>query len=269
MDHPKKTLDRYGVEPKKSLGQNFITNESILLSITAAADLINTDDVLEVGPGIGDLTRLIAKQTQQVVAVEIDGRLITILQNRLVELENVKIIQADILQLEPATFFSRPYKIVANLPYYITGAFLRHIYSFELKPSLMVLTIQEEVARRITSDPGKMSLLAVTVQYYADVQLIRSISSGSFWPKPNVDSAVVSFKLKERLPYKWKEEEQLFKLVRVGFSQKRKQLKNNLRQLGLSKDKLGQAMKDAGIDGTRRAQSLSVEEWVGLRDQLN
>jgi len=269
MDHPKKILASYDVEPKKSLGQNFITNEAILSSISATADLSSSDDVLEVGPGIGDLTRLIAKPSHRVIAVEIDDRLIAILENRLVDLENVKIIQADILHSEPAAFFDRPYKIVANLPYYITGAFLRHIYSFELKPSLMVLTIQEEVARRITAIPGKMSLLAVTVQYYADVQLIRSISSGNFWPKPNVNSAVVRFRLREQLPYQWRDEEQLFNLVRVGFSQKRKQLQKNLRQLGLSKDRLGQAFKDAGIDGSRRAQSLSVEEWVGLQDHLS
>lgn len=191
--HPKERLAQYGIEPKQSLGQNFLFDDNILANIVAAADLSATDEVLEVGPGIGALTRHLAAAASRVVAVELDQRFLPILEQELAGFSNVELIHADILEVDPADYFSGQsalstaltvgsrYKVVGNVPYYITGAILRHLLGATLKPARMVLTVQKEVAERLTAVPPNMSLLAVSVQIYGQVERVMTVKAGAFW----------------------------------------------------------------------------------------
>lgn len=268
MEHPKTTLARYGLTAKKSLGQNFIFDDHILGRITDAAELNSGSQVLEVGPGLGSLTHHLAHRAGRVVAVELDNRLLPLLRQELGAYHHLELVHADILDLDPADYFRGPYKAVGNVPYYITGAILRHLLSAQLRPELMVFTVQQEVAERIASEPGGMSLLAVTVQLYAQVELAFKIKAGAFWPKPAVDSAVLRMTT-HRIPLLPRQQELDFmRLVKVGFSQRRKQLQKNLRVLGLPRDQLAQAFERSGVAGQRRAQSLSIDEWLDLYNAL-
>ncbi len=269
MIHPAHFFKKYKIEPKKSLGQNFLFDENILSRIVEAAVLSPDDQVLEIGPGVGTLTRLLAQKAAAVVAVELDDRLIPILRSEINELENVRLIHGDILEFNSALWFQQSYKVVANVPYYITGAILRHLLSTELKPTVIVLTVQKEVADRITAAPPDMSLLAVSVQFYGMVEIVDIVKAGAFWPKPDVDSAVIRIDLQEQEKsgtriLSSENEDFFFQVVKAGFSQKRKQLKNNLRGLGYSKEELTSMLRRAGIDGRRRPQTLKLEEWQEL-----
>jgi len=276
--HPKQLLDRYQIEPKKSLGQNFLSDEGLLARIVAAAELSPDDEALEVGPGLGALTRVLARAAQRVVAVELDGRLLPVLESELAGLGNVELVHGDVLQLDPADWFAAPYVVIANVPYYITGAILRHLLSGRPRPRRLVLTVQREVADRLTARPPEMSLLAVSVQYYGRVRLVSTVKAGAFWPRPGVDSAVVRIDVDERHLGGAGEqggegagetaEAAFFRLVRAGFSEKRKQLKNNLRGLGLDDETIAAALATAGIDGRRRAETLTIEEWEALSRAL-
>jgi 16S rRNA (adenine1518-N6/adenine1519-N6)-dimethyltransferase len=196
--HPKQLLERYQIEPKKSLGQNFLSDEGLLARIVAAAELSPEDEALEVGPGLGALTRVLARAARRVVAVELDGRLLPVLESELSGLVNVELVHGDVLQLDPADWFAAPYVVVANVPYYITGAILRHLLGGRPRPRRLVLTVQREVADRLTARPPEMSLLAVSVQYYGRVRLVSTVKAGAFWPRPEVDSAVVRIDVEER-----------------------------------------------------------------------
>ncbi len=268
--HPKYILQQYQIEPKKSLGQNFLFDENVLGRIVAAAQLEATDQVLEIGPGLGALTLLLAEKVQRLVAVELDERFIPILHTAVHNLPHVEISQGDILEQNPANLFDQPYKVVANVPYYITGAILRHLLQASHKPTLMVLTVQKEVAERLTAVPPHMSLLAVSVQFYGRVQRLSIIKAGAFWPRPDVDSAVVRIALvdDETRPLPLTEERAFFRLVKAGFSQKRKQLKNNLRQLELSRDEVSRVLERVKIDGRRRAETLTLSEWIALHKSI-
>ena len=193
--HPKQLLDQYHLQPKKSLGQNFLFDENVLARIVETAVLTPTDTILEIGPGLGALTRLLAESVKHVTAVELDDRFLPILQQELTPYENVTLIHGDILEQNPNTLFNEPYKVVANVPYYITGAILRHLLSAEQKPTTMVLTVQKEVADRMTAVPPNMSLLTVSTQFYGRCERITTIKAGAFWPRPDVDSAVVKIDL--------------------------------------------------------------------------
>ena len=265
MLHPKDLLRHYGLEPKKSLGQNFLFDENVLRRIVWAADLQPEDSVLEVGPGLGALTRLLAETAVSVTAVELDDRLLPILQRELSPFPNITLIQGDILAQTVTALFPGPYKVVANVPYYITGAILRHLLDGQPKPSRLVLTVQKEVADRVTAVPPDMSLLAVSVQCYGRVQKVADIKAGSFWPTPEVDSAVIRVTLTDssamnQAPYATR----FFQTVKVGFSQKRKQLQKNLRGLALPDGQAEAALQQAGIDGRRRAETLTLDEWHTL-----
>jgi 16S rRNA (adenine1518-N6/adenine1519-N6)-dimethyltransferase len=268
MEHPKHILSRNGISPKRSLGQNFISDEQILARIVEAADLQSEDSVLEIGPGLGSLTRLLAGQSKRVVVVEIDDRLIPLLSREVVAQEHVEIVHADILETDPVRYFPGPYKAVGNVPYYITGAILRHLLSAARRPDITVLTVQREVADRIVAQPNGMSLLSVMVQFYAEAEKLFVIKAGSFWPKPDVDSAVVRLRCHPTTLVPDHEFSAFFKLVKIGFSQKRKQLQKNLRALGLPRSRLKEAFEQSGIEGRRRAQSLTVEEWFSLYQAL-
>ena len=266
--HPKTILAGYGLEPKKSLGQNFLFDENVLGRIVEAAELEPADQVLEIGPGLGSLTRLLAENARRVVAVELDGRFLPALQKELADLDNVQIVQGDILDQDPVHLLPGPYKVVANVPYYITGAILRHLLGGDPKPSSMVLTVQKEVAERLTAGPPNMSLLAISVLYYGDVEQVTTIKAGAFWPRPDVDSAVIKISVRPQSVINEVDEEAFFKIVRAGFSQKRKQLQKNLRQLGIDRKGVAKALEEAGIDGRRRAETLTLDEWQALVKSL-
>jgi 16S rRNA (adenine1518-N6/adenine1519-N6)-dimethyltransferase len=268
--HPKQLLASYDLEPKKSLGQNFLFDENVLARIVDAAALTPQDQLLEIGPGLGSLTRLLARHVARVVAIELDGRFTPILQAQLAEFHNVELIHADILDQNPANFFQSQYKVVANVPFYITGAILRHLLGSTVKPSLMVLTVQKEVAERITAVPPNMSLLSVSVQYYGHPQIVTIIKAGAFWPRPDVDSSVIRIDLAQGPAERNDpvQENHFFRLVRVGFSQKRKQLQKNLRQLQLNQEQIDHLLQKSGIDGRRRAETLSLDEWHALTQAI-
>lgn len=259
--HPKNIFQHYHIHPKKSLGQNFLFDEHVLRRIVAAANVTETDRVLEIGPGLGALTDVLAQTAVSVTAVELDQRFFPILEAQLAPFNNVNLIHGDILDQSPSDLFNQPYKVVANVPYYITGAILRHLLSATHKPTCMVMTVQKEVAERITAVPPKMSLLAVSVQYYGQAQIVDTIKAGAFWPRPDVDSAVIRIDLTNQ---SLADEKTFFRVTKVGFSQKRKQLKNNLKQLGLSAQRVATLLENAAIDGRRRAQTLTIAEWQQL-----
>lgn len=265
MEHPKHILTRYGIQAKKSLGQNFLHDENILAAIVAAANIGPQDHVLEIGAGLGALTRHLAESAAQVIALEIDQRFIPVLRDELGGRSDVTIVQGDVLEYDPAQWYGHgPYKVVANIPYYITGAILQHLLSAQTRPAVMVLTVQQEVAERLTAKPGDMTLLAVSVQLFGDVHIVRSISAGAFWPRPDVDSALIRFDLHPQPVLLPDQEEDFFRLVRVGFSQKRKQLQKNLRALGYTREAIIPLLRSAGIDPRRRAETLSIDEWLTL-----
>ena len=266
--HPKQLLTHYQIEPKKSLGQNFLFDENVLLRIVEAAELSPMEQVLEIGPGLGSLTRLLAQTAVQVTAVELDNRFIPILQTELTFFDNVRLIHGDILAQDMDQLFDQPYKVVANVPYYITGAILRHLLSAKNKPTSLVMTVQKEVAERLTAVPPKMSLLAVSTQLYGQIEIITTIKAGAFWPRPDVDSAVIQLRLFSKPLLPANQEKQFFSLVRAGFSQKRKQLKNNLRQLGYNPGQIAEILETAMIDGRRRAETLTLSEWINLSNHL-
>ncbi len=274
-------LKLHNIRPSKGLGQNFLVERNVLNKIVAAAELTPDDVVLEIGAGLGTLTERLARNAGHVVAVELDQRLIPLLQEALAGFDNVTLIQGDILALDPAVLIStanpqpfgyaqdKPpipnlqYKVVANLPYYITSAVLRHLLEASLKPQRVVITVQREVAKRIVAKPGQMSLLAVSVQFYGKPQLLFRIKSGSFYPPPEVESAVVRIDLHDTLPVPVEDTAAFFRVVRAGFSQRRKQLRNGL-SAGLKQppQEVAEKLTKVGVDPRWRAQALSLEEWA-------
>lgn len=269
------------VKAKKSLGQNFLNDPDFLNQIVAAAELEAGDLVLEIGPGQGSLTRLLAAQAAGVVAVELDDRLITPLRAMFAtQLDRVLIVHGDILELDPADLIdglvkgrpgtlpgpgdSHAYKVVANLPYYITSAVLRQLLETQRKPTRVVVLVQLEVAERICAQPGDMSLLAASVQYYAQPQFVTRVPASAFRPIPKVDSAILRLDVFTQ-PAVDIAAEPFFTVVRAGFGQKRKQLLNSL-SAGLARPKaeVQAALQCAAIDPMRRAETLALAEWAAL-----
>jgi len=269
----RRLLEQWGLRPSKGLGQNFLVDRAALERIVAAAELTPDDIVLEVGAGLGTLTGRLARDAGHVVAVELDRRLMPVLRSVLADFDNVTLIQGDILALDPAALISAAnlqspipnpqYKVVANLPYYITSAVLRHLLEASLRPQRMVVTVQREVAERIVAKPGQMSLLAVSVQFYGRPRLLFRIKAGSFYPAPGVESAVVRVDLHATPPVPVEDTAAFFRVVRAGFAQRRKQLRNGLAAgLGRPSEEVAAKLREAGVDPRRRAQTLSIEEWV-------
>ena len=270
----KSTLDAHGLRPQKKWGQNFLTDARILESIATAADVTSTDTVLEIGPGLGHLTRVLAAHAKRVVAVEIDAELASKLQNEFVDASKVRIVHGDILKFNPFDLVREAsdsvveYKVVANLPYYITSAILRHLLEAEHQPRVIVVMVQREVAQRMIARPPEMNLLAVSVQFFARPRIVRTIAAGAFYPRPKVDSAVVRLEVVPNLSMSRAETESFFKIVRAGFGEKRKQLRNSLAQgLTMLPQQAEQLLVAAGIDPSRRAETLGLDEWSVLHRQ--
>ena len=258
-------IHRYGLGPKKSLGQNFLVDESYLDVILATADLSQDDTVLEIGPGLGVLTHRLAALADRVVAVELDDRLISLLEDQFADQPNIGIVHGDILELDPGKLTNDTYKVVANLPYYITSPVLRHLLEAQRPPELAVVMVQKEVAERICAAPGQMSILAVSVQFYAEPSLIATVSAGAFYPQPKVDSAVLRLATRPQPAVPDIEPDHYFRVVKAGFSQKRKQLLNSLSGgLQMPKEQVRDVCSTADVDPKRRAQMLSLAEWGRL-----
>ncbi|MCL5959314.1 MAG: 16S rRNA (adenine(1518)-N(6)/adenine(1519)-N(6))-dimethyltransferase RsmA [Chloroflexi bacterium] len=247
------------------MGQNFLVDEEVLSKIIQAADLRFRDSVVEVGPGLGVLTKELAKRASRVVAVELDRGLAAALAKTLIGFSNVEIITEDVLKFDPAQHVEDlRYKLVANLPYYITSPSLRHFLEADARPETMVVMVQKEVAQRMVAKPGAMSVLAVSVQYYGEPTLLFTVPAGAFYPPPKVDSAVVRIRVFER-PAVDVPPEKFFRVVHAGFSQPRKQLHNALAQtIWLPPNAAVDILRGAGIDEKRRAQTLSLEDWARI-----
>ncbi len=261
----------FEIKPSHSKGQNFLINEKIYDDIIKAADLQSDDIVLEIGPGLGFLTAKLAAKVKQVVAVELDNKLAEYLQTGIDSqgIENVAIVNENILDFNLEAYFKKlslpfKYKIVANLPYNITSIFLRRFLTSEHKPESFVLMLQKEVAERIAATPPDMSVLALSVQYYANPKISREVKAGNFWPEPKVDSAIIRIDLKSQA-FDAKTDKDFFRIVKIGFSSKRKMLKNNLAAgLRLEPKDLEDTLAKAGIKNAARAEDLLLEDWQKL-----
>lgn len=264
----KELFRRHNIFPRKSLGQNFLVDDDIARHIVDAAHVQPGDIVIEIGPGAGALTRHLANCARHVIAVEIDRNLVPVLQAELSDCANVTIVQEDALE---ADFAARvlsigaaadtPVRFVGNLPYYITSAVIRRMLESGLNAQCIVLTVQLEVAQRIVAQPGDMSLLAVSVQFYGQPELLMKLSPSAFYPQPDVDSAVVRITPAQRNA----DATAVFTLARAGFAQRRKQMRNTLAVgLQMSKDAADALLVSAGINPERRAETLSMAEWEEL-----
>ena len=259
-------LKKYGLRADKRLGQNYLQDASALETIVDAAEIQNTDTVLEIGPGLGSLTRYLSVSARQVFAVELDPKLVSVLQITLKSYANVRLIQGDILNLTPKELrLPADYIVAANIPYNITSSIIRHLLESEPKPRRIVLTVQKEVAERICATPPDMSLLALSVQVYGTPRIVGHISADAFYPAPKVDSAVVRIDILPSPAIELQLLDNFFQLVKAGFSQKRKTLRNSLSAgLRISTTEAESLLAKAEIDSKRRAETLSLGEWERL-----
>lgn len=258
-------LRRHSLRPDKAMGQNFLVDEGHLTRIVEAAGVSQGDEVLEVGAGLGSLTRHLAA-AKRVVAVELDGKLLPLLRESISSFANVEVVHGDILQLRLEDFFqSSGFLVVANIPYYLTTNLIRHLLEHDPRPARLALTIQREVAERACAMPPDMSLLSLSVQMYGVPRIAHHIPAGAFYPAPKVDSAVLIVDLMPapRLPSE--QIDPMFKIARTAFAQKRKTLANSLASLpGWTKEGAVVQLEAAGIDPRRRPQTLSLQEWGRL-----
>jgi len=267
-------LRQFGFKPKKRLGQHFLIDKAVLERILAAAKLSPGDIVIEVGPGLGILTEGLARRGARIIAVELDSKLVTLLKKRLAALSDVKIVHADILKVTPwqllqdnlpATELVRGYKVIANLPYYITSPVLSHFLEAQSRPSEMVVMVQEEVGEAIAAAPGKMRLLSVKAQFYSKPAIISRVPAVSFYPPPKVDSVILRLAVYSRPPIEVSDVASFFDIVMHGFSSPRKQLRNSLaHSLQMSPSQVASLLEQARIEAKRRAETLSLEEWREL-----
>ena len=259
----KELLKAHGAYPKKQFGQNFLFDQNSVKKIIDAATIKPGDVVVEIGPGVGNLTQELA----EVIAIENDRSMLAILGGLFAGTANVKIIDADILKFDE-TQLPKNYKIVANLPFYLTGPAIRKFLESVNPPASLTLIVQKEVAQRIAANPPQMSLLAISVQFYAQAKIIGYIKKDSFWPSPKVDSAIIRID-PHKNNYDKKSVEDFFKIVHAGFSHPRKQLANNLsKELGLDRGTAEVLLKLCGIDPAARAETLAVKDWQRIVLQI-
>lgn len=269
-EYIKQFFKHHGFRPKDYMGQNFLVDETVLGKIIAAAKLTDQDTVLEVGPGLGVLTEELVKKAHRVIAVEKDKKLFKLLNyelritNSKSAIRNIQLINQDILHFNLEKEIIGSYKVVANIPYYLTSHLIQVLLTAKHKPALIVLLVQKEVAERMTAVPGEMSLLGVSVQFFSQAEIISTVSRASFWPEPEVDSAIIKFEPKNKFP-QVKDEQLFFRIVKAGFAGKRKQLHNTLSAgLHLNKNETNFLLEQSGISPDLRAQNLSLTQWVGF-----
>jgi 16S rRNA (adenine1518-N6/adenine1519-N6)-dimethyltransferase len=279
MEQTKKLLRHYNIRAKKGLGQNFLVDDAVLQSIIQAADLKPTDTVIEVGPGLGLMTAELAKRAGWVIAIELDNQLAAIL-NETLQFENIVVLNEDILGTNPAALLQgrapgfppafNSYKVVANLPYYITQPVIRHFLEAPVKPEKMVLMVQKEVAETICAEAGQRRVLSIAVQFYGCPSIVAKVSAASFLPAPDVESSVLLIDVYKEPPVQVDNTEGFFKLVRAGFTAARKQVANSLSQgLGLPRPAIQQMLSRVAIDPQRRAETFTLEEWAALWKVFN
>lgn len=263
-------LKRYGLHADKRLGQNFLQDHFALEKIATAAEIQADDCVLEIGPGLGSLTRYLAVCARQVTAVELDPDLLNPLKAVLTPHPNVRIVHGDILDLRVADLVDQSgYIVAANIPYNITSAIIRHLLESDPKPRRIVLTIQKEVAERICAKPGDLSLLALSVQVYGSPSIQAKIPAGAFHPIPNVDSAILRIDIYDQPLVSAEMLSTFFKLIKAGFSQKRKTLRNSLSSgLHIKPQDAETLLNKSNIDPMRRAETLSIAEWKGVCETM-
>ena len=271
-------LRHFDLKARKGLGQHFLIDREVLGLATSAAELTPADVIMEIGPGLGVLTTELAREAGWVVAIELDSKLAAILEQTLAPFDNVTIINEDILGINPEDLLQEQktgfppainnpfnYKVVANLPYYITAPVLRHFLEASVKPQIMVVMVQKEVAEAIVAEPGQMSLLSISVQFYGEPRIISNVPAQCFYPAPEVDSAILKIVLYPKPAVAVKDIDGFFNLVRAGFSASRKQIANSLAQgLELPKADVLPLLEKAGIMYKRRAETLSLDEWQRL-----
>jgi 16S rRNA (adenine1518-N6/adenine1519-N6)-dimethyltransferase len=267
-------LRQFGFKPRKRLGQHFLVDEAVLERILSAAELSPGDIVVEIGPGLGILTEGLARQGARVIAVEVDAKLVALLKKRLGGFPDVRIVRADILKTAPgqllgenlpASDLARGYKVIANLPYYITSPVLSHFLEAQPRPSEMVVMVQKEVGETIAAAPGKMRLLSVKAQFYSKPVIVSYVPAGSFYPPPKVDSVILRLDVYSQPPIEISDVAGFFDIVMHGFSSPRKQLRNSLaHSLEMPPDQVASLLEKAGIEAKRRAETLTLEEWREL-----
>jgi 16S rRNA (adenine1518-N6/adenine1519-N6)-dimethyltransferase len=263
-------LYTHHMQPNKSFGQNFLIDRATLRRIIEAAEINAGEQVLELGAGTGVLTRELARHARRVVAVELERDMLSLLAETTRNFANVELIERNLLYVDPAAIFgAEAYKLVANLPYYITAPTFRHFLESANPPRLLVVMVQYEVAQRIVAAPGDLSLLGVSIQFYGKPDIVAHVPARAFYPAPKVDSAILRVDLKDEVPLAHKQRASFFRLVQAGFSERRKQIHNSLARGLHRKDAEVQAwLKAAGIDPGRRAETLSIEEWLQLWHEM-
>lgn len=269
-------LNKHGFKIKKKFGQNFITEPSIIDNIVEAANLTKNDTVIEIGPGLGVLTRALADRAGKVYAIEIDKNLIPLLEETLTGHENIEIINQDALTLNFDQLINGDgtdkYKVVANLPYYITTPLIMHFLENRFRVSEMVVMVQKEVAQRMVASPGgkDYGALSVAVQYYTAPRIEFKVPPQVFLPRPEVESAVISLRILEQPPISVKDEKNFFRVVKAAFGQRRKTLLNALHNGGfdLDKESLTGILQECSIDPKRRGETLSLEEFAALSNRI-
>lgn len=273
----KEVVDKHGFKFSKSLGQNFLIDDNVIDKILDGARLSEGDKIIEVGPGIGTLTREMGKVADKVVAIEIDKTLIPILKDTLDEFENIEVVNQDILKVDVQGLVNEklsggPVKLVANLPYYITTPIVMKFLEEDIPVTDIVVMVQKEVADRMNAGPGTKDYgaLSIAVQYYCDTEIVAKAPRHMFIPQPNVDSTVIGLHVREEKKYKVDSKEVFFKTVKAAFGQRRKTLLNALGTLGfLDKDEIREVLQEANIDEKRRGETLSIEEFANLANCVN
>ena len=262
---PKAILNEMGINPRKSLGQHFLVANGVINIITRAAQIQSTDTILEVGPGLGILTRELVKQTPNVIAIELDEQLANALSDR-IQSKGLKVIAEDARKVDiKAVTRGLPYKLISNLPYYAAGPILRHFLESDHPPETAVIMLQREVAKQMVAKPGHMSLVSIGTQIYGAIRIVSFIPSSAFYPKPNVTSAIVKIETYKNPLVEYANRESFFSVVKAGFSAPRKQLRNALAQgLKVSTAIAGDHLTSARIEPEARPSTLSLENWIAL-----
>lgn len=265
-------LNRFKLRADKKLGQNFLIDENVVRQIVAAAELSEADTVLEVGPGIGTLTQGLAESKARVVAVELDTRLLPVLATTLNGYDNVRVVHGDILKVNIMEEVGAPsFKVCANLPYYITTPIIFALLEKRLPMERLVAMVQKEVAERMAAQPGgkEYGALSVAIQYYTEPEIAFIVPPTSFIPAPAVDSAVIVCKRREKPPVEVCDEALFFRVVKAAFSLRRKMLSNSLKNMGIKSEQVAKWLELAGVDGKRRAETLSLEDFAKLTNSFN
>lgn len=260
---------RFDIKMSKKLGQNFLIKRGIVDEIVHAADLTPGEPVLEVGPGIGTLTQGLAQSGADVTAIELDRRLLEVLDTTLAPYDNVRIVHGDVLKLDVAAIMNhKPFKVVANLPYYITTPIIMSLLESRLPVERLVVMVQKEVALRMVAKPGTKDYgaLSVAVQYYTEPDIVLDVPPKSFLPAPAVTSSVIRCVLRDKPPVNVADERLFFRVVKAGFAQRRKTFANTMRTTGLSKEQIEEILSRAGIDGQRRGETFNLQEFADVAD---